>query len=129
MNRLPTAITILVTIAACASATPPSYGSEKPELVSKIDAFLKVDDYERAYKVVDAYIQQHPDKPIGRYMMARVLAADGHTDGAFTEYYRYYKLSKTISTKLLAEIMCNALKDRDDSVRSLATLALGRFGG
>ena len=77
MNRLPTTIILLVTIAAFVSVILPGYGSEKPELESKIDAFLNVDDYERAYKVVDAYIQQNPEKPIGRFMMARVLAADG----------------------------------------------------
>lgn len=77
MKRLPTAITILVTIAVFASVTPPSHGSENPELESKVDAFLKVSDYDRAFKLVDDFLRQQPDEPIGYAMLERVITAGG----------------------------------------------------
>jgi tetratricopeptide (TPR) repeat protein len=157
MKRLPTTITVLITIAAlaCLGLIPPGCSSEKSELESKVDAFLLVGDYERAFKLVDVflqapldkptgyallervitagstflsaehrkqavklidgYIQEYPAKPIGRAMMARVLAADGQTDNAFREYYRLYKLTETISPKLLAEIGRVSLNKSNDS--------------
>lgn len=169
MKQFPTAIAILVTISAfiCFALIPLGCDSEKTELESKVDAFLKANDHERAInlvdrfleehpnnsmgyamlekvisvgsaylnaddrkralKLIDGYIQQHPDKPIGRAMMVRVLAADGQSDRAFTEYYRFYKLSETISPQLLIEIGRGALKNSDspakDSAQALAELS------
>ena len=73
MNRLPTTIILLVTIASFASATSPGYGSEKPELEKKVEAFLKVSDYDRAFRLVDDFLQQHPDVTIGYAMLERVI--------------------------------------------------------
>ncbi len=89
MKRLRTTITVLVTIGvfACLAVIPSSCISEKSRLERKVDAFLKVGDYERALKLVEGYVQRYPEKPIGRAMLARVLAADGQTDSAFTEYH------------------------------------------
>ena len=158
MKQFPTAYSVLTTIAAlaCLALIPPSHATEKSELESKVDAFLKVEDYDRAFKLVDSYleeragnpigyamlervitegsgflnaadrkralklidgyIQEQPAKPIGRAMMVRVLAADGQTDSAFTEYFRYYKLSETISPQLLMEIVRGALNHSDNGV-------------
>ncbi len=158
MKQFPAAFSILITIAAlaCFALNPPTYASEKSELESKVDALLKVDDYDRAFKLVDSfleehadnpigyamlervitagsgflnaadrkqalkiidgYIQEHPAKPIGRAMMVRVLAADGQTDRAYTEYYRYFKLSEAISPQLLIEIVRGALSHSDNRV-------------
>ena len=168
MKRLRTTITVLVTIAAFASVIPPAYGSEKPEFEKKVEAFLKVSDYDRAFKLVDDFIQQQPDEPIGyamlervitagcaslktedrkraqkriddfihrypekptgRAMMASVLAADGKTEDAFTEYYRFYKLSETISPDLLMEIVRGAFNDSSDFVRYEAVVTAAKLG-
>ncbi len=162
MKQFPTAFSVLITIAAlaCLQLVPPTYASEKSVLESKVDAFLKVGDYDRAFKLVDSflqeqsdtpightmlervitegsgflnaadrkralklidgYIQEFPAKPIGRAMMVRVLAADGQTDRAFTEYYRFYKLSETNSPELLMEIVRGALNHSNKAVRAIA---------
>ena len=162
MKRFPTTITVLITIAALAylGLMPLGYGSEESELERKVDVFLKVSDYDRAFrlvndflqqhpdepigyvmlesvitvgsaslkahdrkqalKLIDGYIQKHPAKPIGRAMMARVLAADSKTEGAFTEYSRFYKLSETISPELLMQIVRGALYHSNTGVRSAA---------
>ena len=75
MKRLPTTITILVTIVTFTSVISPGYGSDKPELEKKVDAFLKVNDYDRAFKMVDDFLQQQPDVPIGYAMLERVITA------------------------------------------------------
>ena len=158
MKQFPTAYSVLTTIAAlaCLALNPPTYASEKSELENKVDAFLKVEDYDRAFKLVDSFLEEHadnpigyamlervitagsgflnaadrkralklidgyilahPSKPIGRAMMVRVLAADGQTDRAFTEYYRFYKLSEIISPQLLIEIVRGALSHSDNGV-------------
>ena len=162
MKRLATRITVLVTAAffACLAVIPSVHGAQQLELERKVDAFLKVEDYERAFKLVDGYlqehpekpigytmleraiavgstflsaehrtralklidgfIQQHPAKPIGRAMMVRVLAADGQTDSAFREYYRFYKLSNKISPQLLIDIVRGAFKNSDREFRLYA---------
>lgn len=158
MKQLPTAINVLVTSVTlvCLALIPLGYASQKSELERKVDAFLKVGDYDRAFKLVDGfleehadapigyamlervitagsaflnaadrkravklidgYIQEYPAKPIGRAMMVRVLAADGQIDSAFTEYYRFYKLSETISPELLMAIVRGALNHSDKGV-------------
>ena len=158
MKPFPTAISVIVTISFIAylALIPLGYASQKSELESKVDAFLKVGDYDRAFKLVDGflqehsdtpigyamlervitagsaflnagdrkravilvdgYIQEHPAKPIGRAMMVRVLAADRQTDSAFKEYYRFYKLSETISPELLMAIVRGALNHSDKGV-------------
>ena len=77
MKQLPTTITVLITIAAffCLALIPLGYGSEKSDLEKKVDAFLKVGDYERVFKLVDDFLQQHPDRPIGYTMLERVITA------------------------------------------------------
>ena len=170
MKQLPTTITVLITIAAffCLALIPPGHASEKSELEGKVDAFLKVEDYERAFKLVDGFLQEHSDKPIGynmlekvitagsaflksedrkraiklvdgyiqeypanpigRAMMARVLAADGRTEGAFTAYYRFYKLSEAISPQLLLEIVRGGLNESDWDVRFVAVETVESLG-
>ena len=170
MKQFPIAYSVLTTIAAlaCLALVPPTYASEKSELENKVDAFLKVGDYDRAFKLVDSfleehadnpigyamlervitagsgflnaadrkravelidgYIQRHPAKPIGRAMMVRVLAAEGQTNSAFAEYYRFYKLSVAIVPELLLEIVRGALNHTDAHVQSLAADA-ARFLG
>lgn len=170
MKKFPTAYSVLTTIAAlaCLALIPPTYASEKSELENKVEAFLKVEDYDRAFKLVDSfleehadnpigyamlervitagsgflnaadrtralkiidgYIQEHPAKPIGRAMMVRVLAADGQTDRAFTEYYRFYKLSETISSELLIEIVRGAISHGDKDVRKDAVETAEKLG-
>lgn len=160
MKRRPITIAAFITITALIALIPPGYGSENSALESKVDALIKVGDYERAFKLVDGYIHQrpaksigytmlervitagsaflnigdrkralklidgfiqhHPEKPIGRAMMVRVLAVDGQTNNAFTEYYRFYKLSDTISPELLLEILRGALHHSDSNVKSFA---------
>ena len=170
MKRLATRITVLVAAAffACLAVIPSVHGAEQSELERKVDAFLKVEDYERAFKLVDGYlqehpekpigytmleraitvgstflsvehrtralklidgfIQQHPEKPIGRAMMVRVLAADGQTDSAFREYYRFYKLSNKISPQLLIDIVRSALKNSDRELRLYAAETAASLG-
>ena len=170
MKQLPTTFTVLVTIAslACLALIPPAYASEKSELEKKVDAFLKVGDYDRAFKLVndilqqqpdepigyamlenvitaggtslnaddrkravkliDGYIQRHPAKPTGRAMMARVLAADGKTEDAFAEYYRFHKLSESISPELLMEIVRGAINHSNTDVRAAAVDTVKSLG-
>ena len=162
MKRLPITITDFITITAfaCLALIPPGCGSENSELERQVDALIKVGDYQRAFKLVDGFIQQHPaksightmlervitaggaflnaddrnralklldgyiqhhpEKPIGRAMMVRVLAADGQTDSAFTEYYRFYKLSESISPEVLLEIVRGAINHSDADVKWIA---------
>ena len=171
MKQLPTTITVLITIAAffCLALIPLGYGSEKSDLEKKVDAFLKVGDYERVFKLVDDFLQQHPDRPIGytmlervitagsaflkvgdlerahalelvdgyiqpypekpmgRAMMVRILAPNGQTNRAFTEYYRFYKLSETISPQLLLEIVRGALNHSHKVVRAVAAETVERL--
>lgn len=77
MKPLPTTITVLVTIAslACLALIPPAYSSEKPKLEKKVEAFLKVSDYDRAFKIVDDFLMQHPEKSIGYAMLEQVITA------------------------------------------------------
>lgn len=82
--------------------------------------FLNAEDRKRALKLINDYIQRHPEKPMGRAMMVRLLAADSQTDNAFTEYYRYYKLSDTISPELLLEIVQGGINHSDADVKWIA---------
>lgn len=122
MKQFPTAFSVLTTIAAFAflALIPSGCDFEKSGLEKKVDAFLKEDDCESAIKLVQNFLQQHPSEPVGRAMMVRVLAADGQTDRAFREYYRFYKLSKKISPQLLMDISRGALNHDDSSVRDSA---------
>ena len=170
MKRLPITITVFITITAfaCLALIPPGYGSENPELERKVDSLIKVGDYDRAFKLVDGFIhqhpakssghamlervitagsaflnvedrkrslklidgfiQRHPEQPIGRAMMVRVLAADRQTDSAFTEYYRFYKLSEAISPELLLEIVRGAINHSDADVKWIAAETAERLG-
>lgn len=79
MKQFTTAITVLFTLVAftCFVLLPLADASEKLELESKVDAFLKVSDYDRAFKLVDDFLQQQPDVPIGYAMLERVITAGG----------------------------------------------------
>ena len=75
MKRLNTTIISLGVAVAliCLQAILPSHGSGKSELEEKTDAFLKVGDYERAFDLIDGYIQEYPAKSIGYAMLERLL--------------------------------------------------------
>ena len=103
-------------------------GSEESNLQEKTDAFLKVGDYEGALKLIDAFIQEHPEKSIGRAMRVRVFTASGQIDKAFKEYRRFYKLDGSPSSDLLLQILLGALKDKDKGVREKAASMLGELG-
>ena len=77
MKQFTTAITVLFTLVAftCFVLLPLADASEKLELESKIDAFLKVNDYDPAFKLVNDFLQQQPDEPIGYAMLERVISA------------------------------------------------------
>ena len=64
---------------------------------------------------------------MGRAMMVRILAPNGQTNRAFTEYYRFYKLSETISPQLLLEIVRGALNHSHKVVRAVAAETVERL--
>ena len=118
----------LLAVLACLVTTPSNSDSEESELEKKIDAFLRLEDHERALKLVEGLILESPEKPIGRAMLVRVLAANGQTEKALKAYYQFYRLSETFSEELLLEIVGGALHDDDSKVRSNAVYALRELG-
>ena len=79
MKRLNTRLIIpgILAISSCFIPTFSVCGSEESTLEQKADAFLKSGDHESAFKIIDSFIQKHPEKPIGHAMLVKVLAADG----------------------------------------------------
>jgi len=94
-------------------------GSEEAKLQEKTDAFLKAGDYDGALKLIDNFIQEHPEKPIGRAMRVKVFTASGQTAQALKEYQRFHALGGIHSHDLLVQILKVAFKDEDDNAREL----------
>ena len=129
MKRLHTGLTIcgLLAVLFCFTATSSSGNSEESKLEQKTDAFLKSGDHESAFKLIEDFIQKHPEKPIGHAMLVRVLATGGQIDKALKAYYQFYKLSGTLSEELLLELMRGALNYDDDKVRWSTAKVLGEL--
>ena len=106
-----------------------SCGPKESELEQKTDAFLEAGDYENALKLIDGFIQKHPEKPIGHAMLVETLAADGQIDKALKAYYRFYKLGGTPSEALLSDILRGALNHDNRWVQSKAAVALEELEG
>ena len=116
MRRLNTTIISLGVVVAlmCLQATLPSYSSGKSELEEKTDAFLKVGDYERAFDLIDGYIQEYPAKSIGYAMLERLLTVgsaflkDGERERAlklidgFIQEYPEKPVGRAMLVKVLA---------------------------
>ncbi len=116
MRRLNTTIISLGVAVAliCLQAILPSYGSGKSELEEKTDAFLKVGDYERAFDLIDGYIQEYPAKSIGYAMLERLLTVgsaylkDGERERAlklidsFIQEYPEKPVGRAMLVKVLA---------------------------
>ena len=115
---------VLGVFAALACLTVPFSGcaSKESELEKGTSAFLKVDDYENALKLVEGFILENPEKPIGHAMLAKVLAANGQTEKALKAYYQFYKLGETLSEELLLELLLGALNDDSWEVRAYAIM-------
>ena len=129
MKRLNTAMAALGLLALAYLILPFSgCSSEDSELEKKTEAFLKTDDYENALKLVEGFILEHPEKPIGRAMLVKVFSANGQIEKALKAYYQFYKLSETLSPKLLLEVVQGALNSDDSDVRQAAAHALGKLG-
>ena len=138
MKRLNVAQTTLgmLVVLVCFMTTPSGGDSQESELEKKTDALLKVGDHERALKLIGDFILEHPEKPIGRAMLVKVFAANGQIEKALKAYYRFYKLSETLSPELLHEAVRSAvpalinvlLNDDDDALRSEAAGTLGELG-
>ena len=130
MKRLNAATTVLGLLAvfACFIATPSSGDSKESELEKSTDVLLKAGDYESALKLVEGFILEHPQRPIGYAMLAKVFAANGQTDEAFKAYYRFYKLGETFSEELLFELLLGALNDDSWEVQSHAVWVLKELG-
>ena len=73
MKYLNAVMAVLGVFAALACLTVPFSGcaSKESELEKGTSAFLKVDDYENALKLVEGFILENPEKPIGHAMLAR----------------------------------------------------------
>ena len=127
MKRFNTAMRVLGMLAVftCLTATPSGGNSEESEFEKRIEALLKAEDYERALKLLDQFIDERPEKPIGRFLLVKTLAASGRTNKAFKEYQRLYNFSEKLSEELLFEILRGGLKDDEYQVRGQAALALG----
>ena len=91
------------------TATPSSDNCEESQLKRRTDALFKVGDYQRVLRLIDAFILEHPEQPIGRAISARALAADGQIDKALKELYRFYKLDGVLSKELFVELLRGAL--------------------
>ena len=130
MKRLHAAKAALGLLAAlaCLITTPSGGDSEESELEKGTNAFLEVDDYENALKLVEGFILENPERPIGHATLAKVLAANGQTEKAFKAYYQFYKLSETLSGELLLELLLGALNDDSSEVRAYATYGLRELG-
>ena len=130
MKRLSAAKRSLGMLAAfvCLIITSTGYGIDESELEQKTDAFLKTSDYENALKLVEDFILENPEKPIGHAMLAKVLAADGQTEKALKAYYQFYKLGNALSGELAFELLLGALNDDSWEVRAYATFVLGKLG-
>ncbi len=129
MKRLNTAMAALGMLALAYLILPFSgCSSEDSELEKKTEAFLKTDDYENALKLVEGFILEHPEKPIGRALLVRVFSANGQIEKALKAYYQFYKLSETLSPELLLEVVQGALNSDDSDVRQAAAHALGKLG-
>ena len=98
-------------------------------LQKETDAFVVAGDYETALKLIDSFIQEHPQQPIGPAMRAKVLAASGKTEQALKEYQRFYTLNEKESSDLLLQILLGALNDDHSEVRLRAAHALGELDG
>ena len=108
-------------------ATPSNDDSEESQLKRKTDALFKVGDYQRALKLIDSFILKYPEKPIGRAISVRALAADGQIDKALKELYRFYKLSEVRSKKLSIELLQSVIYHDDDEVRRGTKETLEKF--
>ena len=130
MKHLNATMAVLGMLAALACLTVPfsGFASEESELEKGTSAFLKVDDYENALKLVESFILETPEKPIGHALLARVLAANGQTEKAFKAYHQFYKLGEAFSGELLFELLLGALNDDSSEVRAYATFVLGELG-
>ena len=134
MKRLNTAMIILGMLAAIVClATSPVCSFEELELTRKTEAFLKAGDYRRALQLINEFIQEHPEKPIGRALLTKVFAVSGQTDRALKEHHRFYRMSETLSVELLLEILRGALNSQGMAtlsgkvVRVFAAEALGNL--
>ena len=110
------------------TATPSNGNCEESQLKRKTDALFKVGDYQRVLRLIDAFILEHPEQPIGRAISARALAADGQIGKALKELYRFYKLDGVLSEELLLEISRSVLNHDNDWVRCGAAEALSDLG-
>ena len=115
MKRLKVGLTIfrMLAILFCFIPMFSGCGSEESRLEQKTDAFIEAGDYESALKLINSFIQEYPEKPIGHAMLVRTLAADGQIEKALKTYYRFYKLSETLSAELLLELLRGALNHDD----------------
>jgi HEAT repeat protein len=131
MKRLHTRLIVfgILAIPFCFIPTFSGCGSEELELEQKTDAFLEAGDYKSALKLIDSFIQKHPEKPIGHAMRMRILAADGQIEKALKAYYRFYKLGGTPSEALLSDILRGALNHDNRWVQSKAAAALEELEG
>ena len=130
MKRFSKRLTIfgMLAVLFCFVVTLSNGDSDESKLEQKTDDFLKAGDHESALKLIDGFIQEHPEKPTGHAMSVRVLAADGQTDKGLKAYYQFYKLSETLSEELLLELLRGALNHDDINVRWKAAQALGGLG-
>ena len=130
MRRLNAATTVLGLLAALAYLTATSSGGdfEESDLTKSTDTLLKAGDYESALKLVEGFILEHPQKPIGRAMLVRVLAANGQTEKALKAYYQFYKLGEMFSEELLLEVVRGTLNHDYGLVRWYATQVLRELG-
>ena len=108
-------------------ATPSNGDSEESQLKRKTDALFKVGDYQRALKLIDSFILKHPEKPIGRAISVRVLAADGQIGKALKELYRFYKLDGVLSEELSRKLLQSVTNHDGDEVRRRALETLEKF--
>ena len=130
MKQLHTGLTIFGMLAMifCFTTIPSNGDSEELKLEQKADTLLKAGDYERAFKLVDSFILDHPEQPIGRAMLVRIFAVEGQTHKALKELHRFYKLGGTLSEELLFEVLLGALNDDIPYVRQQAAEALEKLG-
>ena len=98
------------------------------EVRRRVEVFLRAGDTAAALRVVEGFVDRHPDDAGGRELKAKVLARAGDVRGAWREYRIYSALRGRHSRELLWEMVRGALRDQKWFVRQAAAWVLGELG-
>lgn len=85
--------------------------SKEKELQANVEAFVKVDEYEKAIELLDSFIDENPTNPFGRELKIDVLLHKNSIEAALEQYGKYVKLTGENSAALLRKIMKYSLSD------------------